>query len=143
MNDIEKQYFKERVDDQINWYDKKSSINKKWFTRLRTIQIILSAAIPVLVSLITKIHFIPLIISIIGATVTVLESTASLFKFHENWIEYRTTAEQLKHEKYAYINSSGVYQNDKGKFNLLVTRCENIFSSESVNWTNINNIKGK
>jgi hypothetical protein len=41
-------YIKERLEDQIAWYDKKSQRNQKWFERLRAIALIAGASIPFL-----------------------------------------------------------------------------------------------
>ena len=36
----EEEYLTERLEDQLNWYDKKSQFNQKRFKRLRTVEII-------------------------------------------------------------------------------------------------------
>jgi hypothetical protein len=36
----------ERLDDQINWYDKKSLFNQSWYKRLKIVQILTASAIP-------------------------------------------------------------------------------------------------
>jgi hypothetical protein len=41
-------YIQERLDDQIDWYDKKSQSNQKWHKRLRVIELIAGASIPFL-----------------------------------------------------------------------------------------------
>ena len=45
----EEKYFEERLDNQIQWYDKKSVQLQKSFKRLRTLEIVLAASIPFLV----------------------------------------------------------------------------------------------
>ena len=42
----EEDYLKERLDDQLEWYSKKSQLNQKWFKRLRLVEIISAAIIP-------------------------------------------------------------------------------------------------
>ena len=42
------EYIKERLDNQIDWYDKKSVKSQKWFKRLQLIVIVSSATIPFL-----------------------------------------------------------------------------------------------
>ena len=61
-------YFKERLEDQINWYDKKSNKNQRWFKFLRILEIILSALIPLII-LFTDVNdfIVKVIISSIGA----------------------------------------------------------------------------
>ena len=65
------------------------------------------------------------------------ESFISISKHHDNWIDYRRTAESLKHEKYMFLTGTGVYKNEKDDFSLLVERCETIISSENINWANL------
>lgn len=47
-------YIKERLDDQIAWYDQKSQSNQKWYKRLRVIELIAAASIPFLAAYITE-----------------------------------------------------------------------------------------
>ena len=42
-------YLKDRLDNQIDWYDKKSQWNQKWFKRLQVFQLIAAAIIPFLI----------------------------------------------------------------------------------------------
>jgi len=42
----EQEYFEQRLDDQINWYDKKSVFNQQRYKQLRTAEIVLSLLIP-------------------------------------------------------------------------------------------------
>jgi hypothetical protein len=43
----EEEYIGNRLEDQINWYDKKSIWHQKWFKRLQVYQIIAAVLIPV------------------------------------------------------------------------------------------------
>jgi hypothetical protein len=38
----------ERLEDQIGWYDKKSASNQSWFKRIKIIELIAAALIPLL-----------------------------------------------------------------------------------------------
>lgn len=42
------EYVERRLDDQINWYDRKSDANQLWFKRLRFAEIVAAAIIPFL-----------------------------------------------------------------------------------------------
>jgi len=44
----EAKYLKERLEDQIDWYDRKSISNQKSFKRLQVLIIVASATIPFL-----------------------------------------------------------------------------------------------
>lgn len=134
----EQEYIKTRVDEQINWYDKKSTKNKKTYLFIKVCSIIFSAAIPVLTGLSVYSKYYLISVSIFGALTLVLTSLSSVFRWHDNWIRYRGISEQLKHEKYAYLTNSGVYGSNGLTFNSFVDRCESFISSENINWTNLN-----
>jgi hypothetical protein len=109
----EQEYFDNRVEEQISWYDNKSSSNKKWFMRLKIIETILALLIPLLTGYITteKVEL-KVIVGLIGVMVAAITNIITLLKFQENWIKYRTTAENLKHEKFLYITKAGPYKSE-------------------------------
>ena len=91
------EYLKTRVDQQIDWYSAKSQSNQRWFKVLRLIEIAFATASPVLVSQIaTDTPVLKIIVGSIGVCVAVIAGIVSLYKFQENWIEYRAAAETLK-----------------------------------------------
>jgi len=133
----EEEYFFERLDKQIGWYDDKSMWNQKWYTRLKRVELILSALIPVAVPFTTEYGLIKIIIAIAGSVIAIITGIHGLYNFHENWIQYRSTCEILKREKYMYQTRSGIYSEAADPFRLLVERAENIISHENINWTQI------
>ncbi|OMF48754.1 hypothetical protein BK135_10495 [Paenibacillus peoriae] len=136
----EREYLFERLEDQINWYDKKSSDCQKKYKRLKWVEIGSAAAIPILSGFSSNLQVIAVIISLLGASIAIIESLLSLGKYHENWIEYRGISETLKQEKYMYLTRAGVYKISE-PFELLVERIESIISKENINWANLNSKK--
>lgn len=138
------EYIKDRLDDQINWYDKKSATQKKWYYRSKAFTLVCTASIPVVSVAFRHNSFTVIITALIAAAATVTEGILTLTKWHEKWIAYRSNAEALKHEKYSYLTSSGVYTslNDIDKFHNLVNRTENIISNENTNWASLGKKKG-
>lgn len=130
----EEEYFEKRLEDQIHWYDKKSMFNQGWYKRLRVMEIAAAAAIPLLAGFI-KDNSDPfkIVIGLLGLIIVVLTAVITLYKFQENWIEYRTTSETLKHEKFLFLTASEPY-NVKEPFQLLVQRVENLISKENTKW---------
>ena len=63
-------------------------------------------------------------------------STAALktFKYQENWISYRTTAETLKKEIHFYEATIQGYENVEDKEALFVERVESLISRENTFW---------
>jgi hypothetical protein len=79
------EYLQERLDDQINWYDKKSSRNQKWFKVLRTIEILFAVAILFLISQITeKTGPFNYVAGAIGVAVALITGLVTLYRFQEN-----------------------------------------------------------
>jgi hypothetical protein len=126
------QYLKERIDDQIRWYDKKSSNSKKGYIGLRFVEIGSAAAIPFLAGFDQYPHAL-FAVGILGIVVSICAATTSLLQLQEHWIEYRTTAESLKKEKYLYVTQTEPYHRDDS-FALLVQRTETLVSKENTNW---------
>jgi hypothetical protein len=98
----EEEYLNDRLNDQINWYSKKSQTNQKWFKGLRLLEIIAATIIPFLAGIGSIIPYYLIIIGVLGVIIAVSAGLSALYKYHENWIEYRTTSETLKHEKYLF-----------------------------------------
>lgn len=138
--DIEK-YLKERVEDQINWYDQKSQYAQKRYKICQVIEIILASIIPLLSGYATKHYIIPIIIGIFGCVIAIIESITKLYKFHENWIQYRSTCELLRYQKHLYLTGSYPYnKNDETIDNVFVKNIETIISSENNQWKNLNTL---
>jgi len=135
----ESKYIQDRLEGQIEWYDKKSLHHQKNYRVMKILIIILAPSIPIL-SVLTKLNsiWITLSIALAGGIITMLEGFLSLGKHQENYIEYRRICETLKHEKYQYYTKTGVYS-EGDIFKLLVERTESIISQENINWANMQN----
>ena len=133
----EETYLKERLEDQIGWYDKKSQWNQKLFKRLRIAEIAAAALIPFLSGYITQSDSkIKPIVGFLGITVAIIAGIVPLCKFHEHWIEYRTTSEILKHHKYLFLTKSSPYDGESA-FKALVENVESFISKENSKWQNL------
>lgn len=137
------EYLKDRLDDQINWYSRKSQRNQKYFKVLRVIEVVFASTIPVLVTQIApETSLLKIIVGSMAVCVAVASGLVSLYKFQENWIEYRTTAETLKHEKFLFLTKSSPYDGE-GSFHALVQCVESLLSKENATWSRILRDKSK
>ena len=132
MNDDE--YINSRVDDQIDWYDRKSQSAQSLFKWFRAAEIISAAAIPLIAGFAVEPFPVTLVIGILGALIAILSATISLNQFQENWTVYRTTCESLKHEKFLYLTKAEPYH-DEEPFRLFVKRVESLISKENSAWS--------
>jgi hypothetical protein len=69
--------------------------------------------------------------------ITIFEGTLQLNQFHENWIEYRSTCEALRHEKYMFLAEAGPYANAEKIRALLAERVESLVSQEHSKWASV------
>lgn len=131
-------YIGDRFDDQLQWYNNRAAISKKWYHGYQIAIATLSALITVTVALGmheddgTAWHIASLVSS---AAVAALTGLQKAFRFHDNWVEYRTTAEQLKKERYYYEFRCGEYSTAESPERLFVERVEAMISRQHTLWT--------
>lgn len=123
-----------RLEDQLQWYERKSSSSRKWYTRLKTLTIINASLIPILTGF-SNGNISRLVTSSLAGLVAVIEGLQQLHQFHSNWISYRATCEALKHEKYLYLACAGHYAGVPNSRALLVERVEALVSQEQGQWS--------
>jgi hypothetical protein len=131
----EEDYLTGRAEDQINWYDKKSSSNKKWFLRLKVSEIIIALFIPFFSGYIdTDGKFLKLTVGFLGVAIAAIAGLITLIKFQENWTEYRTVSESLKFEKFLFLSKAGPYKEIENPFPVFVERFESLISASTKKW---------
>ncbi|MBP2831936.1 DUF4231 domain-containing protein [Aquimarina sp. U1-2] len=134
----EDQYIKERVDDQIRWYDTKSSRNKSLHLWTKGLVITFSALIPFISGFLKSgPEYLDYVVGILGMVVAILTGVSELMKFQDKWAKYRTTAETLKHEKFLFSTQSGHYHGQENYFTIFVGRIEALISTENSDWSKI------
>jgi len=120
----------ERLEDQINWYDRKSNQNHRVYKWLKIIEIVAAALVPLFAGL----HMPAAVTGSLGVLIAVLEGLLQLNQYHHNWIAYRSTCESLKHEKYLYLAKAGPYSTAATAHALLAERIESLVSQEHAKW---------
>jgi hypothetical protein len=119
-----------RLEDQATWFNDKSNINRKRFQILKISQIIAGALIPFTASVNAPAY----VASALGVLIVIIEGLQSLNQYQHTWISYRSTCEQLHHEKYLWLAKAGPYASAANAGALLAERVENILSSENTSW---------
>jgi hypothetical protein len=120
----------DRLVDQLDWYDRKSSDAQRAFKRVKLVEIVIAAAIPVVAGTSAP----KTVLAGLGAVVVLLEAVLQLYQWQTNWVQYRSTAEALKHEKFLYLAGAGPYATGDKK-RLLAERLEGLISQEHAKWT--------
>ena len=126
-------YLLDRVLPQMTWYGRKSAQYQKMYYRLMVATIVLGALIPIF-SLLAH----PVVVALLGVSVTAINAYLALRKYHELWVSYSNVREDLLHTLYCYFNRAGVFaKKDSTQAELdvlLVDTCENAFSKENGGW---------
>ena len=126
-------YLKERVEDQIQWLSRKSGWNQRWFKRLRAVEIVMGCAIALLVGYADAHAWAKVAAGVLGVAVAAIGGLLALYRFQENWVEYRVTAESLKREKFLFLTQAPPYEAE-ARFQSLVARVEAILGAENAHW---------
>lgn len=134
----EAEYIETRLNDQIDWYDGKSQWHQRYYKRFKNCEMVLGALVPVLMLFVSDYFWAKVAISCFGSGIVVLGGMQGTNKFQENWLEYRSVCEALRHEKYLYLTRAGAYDGAEKSFSMLVERVESIISHENINWAQIN-----
>ncbi|MFC3284524.1 DUF4231 domain-containing protein [Litchfieldella rifensis] len=123
-----------RLEDQLAWYGRRSRSCQRWHKGLRLVQVAFAASIPVI-----SLADLPLarwLTASLGALIAVLEATEQINQFGTLWLQYRSTAEHLKHEKYLLLAGAGPYRElERAEaLRLLAERVEEHVSREHAGW---------
>src|SRR5882672_3931719 len=128
----------DRLEDQIKWYDKESAHSKRMFKRLKTATLAISVSIPLSAAFATKYPLYTGVVSgVMGASIALLEGLQQLNQYHQNWITFRSTAEALKHEKFLFLSTAGLYAAADNPRALLAERIESLVSQEHAKWASV------
>ncbi len=118
-------------------YEDASKLNKNLFILISVIEIIAAVFIPFLVPHITETTIVlKLVVGFIGVPVVVAAALLALLRLQEHWLDYRTTCESLKHEKFLFLTKTSPYDSDM-PFNLLVEHVEALVSKENSSWAKL------
>jgi len=138
----EEEYIKERVDDQIAWYGKKSATNKTYHLWSNALIIVFAALIPFFAGLYEEtVTWTKYIIALLGVLTATFTGISALYKFQEKWMTYRITGESLKREKILFQTRTEPYTSGSSSFNQFVSTAESIMNNENAVWTQIINKK--
>lgn len=133
-----KEYIDERINPYRGWYDKKATTSKKIFLYMRTITVLGSAIVPVLIN-VSSVDWMKYITSGVSLLVVVLISLESVYHYKEQWKNYRSTEQSIAKEYFNFTTAEGPYKMlaEKDAFLTLVERVENAIESENLSTLNV------
>lgn len=119
-----------RLADQVAWYDAKSTFHQRWFKRLKGLQLVAAALVPVFATL----DLTGWLTASLGGLLMVLEGVQQLNQHQQNWVSYRSTCESLRHEEHLFRAAAGPYGKAADPARLLAERVEGLISQEHADW---------
>ena len=98
----------DRLEDQINWYDRCSMNDQQYFKWMKAIVILAAALIPFLSG--NPFPYSQWVVGGLGVLIVVIEGLQQLYQFQANWLNYRSTCEALKHKKFCFSPGGALYR---------------------------------
>jgi hypothetical protein len=97
------------VDSQIRWYDSNAQRTMQLHFRLRTVQIVLAAAIPITQIPASAIGW-RLAAGAFGAVIAVCQGIDAMHHYSDHYVAWRATCQQLLRERQLFVAGAGDYQ---------------------------------
>ena len=107
-------YVSERVDDQISYFDKSAIKYQKKYRRLKRISIICNILTTMIIALAFTVTeefetFMGILALILSTAVLATYQWEEFENYGAKWEKFRLVAEQLRSEKFMYMNRAGRY----------------------------------
>ena len=125
-------YIEKRVADQKKWHSDKAKWNKRQHYTTEIVMLVAGAVIPIVNVLSGSPDPVVRVLSAsLAAVIVIAVGISKLFKFQENWLNFRMVSEVLEAEKELYSHSAGDYDigEDEKRKKLFVERIEGILAS--------------
>lgn len=129
-------YIQKRIQAQIDYYEAKSTRNKKTYYALSVAAILANALIPVVSAFLPSATLPKLIITSLSSCAAVISSVLVLFNAKDLWTKYRHNASRLTALLHQYYAGTGVFAAlDKDQaFHLLTRLSEQEMEEENKRW---------
>ena len=143
MNDDE--YITDRLENQMNWFDRKSSWHQQRYKKLKRWEFAIGASIPVMVSFSAscdlQLHLfgvsfswlLQIFASVAGVVLVFITKHLELEDHYKLWKDYWANAEQLQHELMLYTSRTEPYHTDQA-YHDLVENVEGLLNKENMKW---------
>lgn len=127
-------YLEDRLEDQRKWHSGKSRLNKNRFYAVEVITLVAGGLIPV-VNVLTNIPdpWQRVVSTLLAALIVIAAGIGKLYKFQENWLNYRLVEEVLRREREFHLYGLGEYeeQSVEQRNKILVERVETILADRT------------
>ncbi|MER8233562.1 DUF4231 domain-containing protein [Streptomyces sp. NPDC094049] len=136
-------YIEGRLSQYQGWYDVKATRMKAMHLRMRTVSVVGGSLVPVFVNL--DVAFARITATVLSVVVVAAVSLESVFRYREQWKNYRSTEQLLGHERVYFETKVGPYYNlpRREAFSTLVARVEKAIASENSATLNVMTLGGQ
>ena len=128
------EYLQRRVEPQRKWHNEKARWNKQRYYCVEIATLVAGAAIPIVnLWAADDPYWGRLLSAIFGGLIVLAVAVGKLFKFQENWLQFRTLVEALEREVALYKWGATEYAEaeQSTRHRLFVERVENILASST------------
>ena len=125
------EYVEERLNPEMSYYNKSATLSKQRYLQMRAITVVGGALVPVLVNVDSQ--YIDLLTTAISLMVVLFVSLETVYRFREQWTNYRTAEQNLRNEYFLFTSKSGDYAglDEPSAFALFVNRIEQAIEAET------------
>ncbi|MGW6417180.1 DUF4231 domain-containing protein [Streptomyces sp. NPDC055055] len=136
-------YLESRLEQYREWYDAKATRMKTMHLRMRTVSVVGAALVPVFVNL--DLAFARVTATVLSVVVVAAVSLESVYRYREQWKNYRSTEQLLGHERVYFETGVGPYRNlaRREAFTTLVARVEKAIANENSATLNVMTLGGQ
>ncbi|MFJ6864495.1 DUF4231 domain-containing protein [Streptomyces termitum] len=138
-----RKYVESRLAQYQEWYDVKAARMKAMHLRMRTVSVVGGALVPVFVNL--DAGFARVTATVLSVVVVAAVSLESVYRYREQWKNYRSTEQLLGHERIYFAARVGPYRGlaEREAFTLLVARVEKAIANENAATLNVMTLGGQ
>ncbi|MFE0701209.1 DUF4231 domain-containing protein [Streptomyces sp. NPDC058872] len=136
-------YIETRLVQYQGWYDAKATRMKAMHLRMRTVSVVGGALVPVFVNL--DLAFARVTATALSVVVVAAVSLESVYRYREQWKNYRSTEQLLGHERVYFETKVGPYHHLAASeaFSVLVARVEKAIANENSATLNVMTLGGQ
>jgi len=135
------EYLKNRVDDQLKYFDSNAMKNQKYYRWLKRTAIACNILTTMTIALAFTVPddykvFMGIVALVLSTIVLATYQWEEFENYGAKWEKFRLVAEQLKSEKFMFVNKAGVYleTDEEEKKRLLVERVEGIIRGTDITY---------
>ncbi|MFF4171839.1 DUF4231 domain-containing protein [Streptomyces sp. NPDC001744] len=136
-------YIETRLAQYQEWYDAKATRAKAMHQRMRTLSVVGGSLVPVLVNV--DLDSARVAATVLSVVVVAAVSLESVYRYREQWKNYRSTEQLLGHERVYFEARVGPYHDlpKRQSFQLLVARVEKAIANENSATLNVMTLGGQ